>query len=210
MHGSTNDAALEISDDGDGITFKLSSGTQLVRTSGGSTVNVPVSLEISTENDILLKTYNPDLTPPRDIDRIQIGRKYDANNVIVDYGIWVRDAEGNNIFNVSSEGDDTIGGWNLTQNSFYHTTGTNTIGLYSTGTSATIQGTTKTFHILAGSKFGVTVDGEIYSSGGKIGGWTITDRFQAILSESPLSLTGAQSQSTFRFFQKIRSSQTTA
>jgi len=39
--------------------------------------------------------------------------------VITDYGIWVRDANGNNIFNVSSEGDDTIGGWNLTQDSFY-------------------------------------------------------------------------------------------
>lgn len=176
LHGASGASGLQIVSEKDingnnQITFKLESGTQLVRNKNGQTIQVPVSLEISTDNDILLKTYNPDLG--RSIDRIQIGRKYNDQHVIVDYGIWVRDAEGQNIFNVSSEGDDTIGGWNLTKDSFYHTSGNSTIGLYSSGKNATVQGNIADYYILAGNNFGVTVDGNIYASAGKIGGWTI-------------------------------------
>ena len=161
LRGENGGSSLEISDDGDGIVF-------LMRNAMGKN-----SLEISTMNDIVLKTLK-DGSTTQTVDRVQIGRlNPEASNT--EYGIWVRDGGGDNIFNVSSAGTNSIGGWNLTKDSFYHTDGTSTIGLYSAGKSATVQGTTKTFHILAGNKFGVTVDGEIYSSGGKIGGWTIND-----------------------------------
>jgi hypothetical protein len=116
LRGGSKGSSLEISDDGGGITF-------LMKNAIGNN-----SLEISTTNDILLKTGG--------INRVQIGRyhhvrKDDSGEVIydpdgnpemdTDYGIFVRDSSGNNVFNVSTEGNDTIGGWNLTKNSFYHT-----------------------------------------------------------------------------------------
>lgn len=187
LRGSTSDASLEISDNGTGIVFKLTSGANVNK----SGTNVPVSLEISTEKDIVLKTGN--------VDRIQIGR-FIQNGVITDYGIWVRDEQGNNIFNVSATGTDSIGGWNLTRNSFYHTVANSgTLGLFSEGKTWTILGPTSTeadktkvgnpqegtgqasagdthsYYIIAGNKFGVTVDGEIYSAGGRIGGWYINE-----------------------------------
>jgi hypothetical protein len=86
------------------------------------------SIEISTDNDIILKTG--------DINRVQIGRyryqRVDENGIPqyyidsdepiidTDYGIFVRDSEGNDIFTVSAGGVDSIGGWNLTADSFYH------------------------------------------------------------------------------------------
>ena len=152
LRGSNGNSELEISDDGNGIVFLMKNAIS------------NNSLEISTEKDIILKTGN--------INRVQIGR-LDPTNNNTEYGIWIRDGSGNNIFNVSSAGTNSIGGWNLTSSSFYSTSGANTIGLYSNGQSATIQGQSGSFYILAGSNFGVTVDGSIYSSSGKIGGWTI-------------------------------------
>ena len=150
-------SSLEISDDGDGIVFKM------LNLIGNN------SLEISTSEDIVLKTGN--------IKRIQIGRldPYNQNSA---YGIWVRDGAGHNIFNVSSAGDNTIGGWNLTENSFYQTDGAgNTIGLYSGGSWASIQGNNAYYYIRAGNNFGVTLDGHIYAAGGKIAGWDfLSDR----------------------------------
>ena len=188
LRGATNDASLEISDDGDGIVFRLTSGTQVTKQGA----DIPVSLEISTEKDIVLKTG--------DIDRIQIGR-YLQNGVITDYGIWVRDEQGHNIFNVSATGTDSIGGWNLTKDSFYHTdSGNGTLGLFSQGKNWTILGPTSTiadlskignpqegtgepsagdthdYYIIAGNKFGVTIDGEVYAAGGRIGGWYINEK----------------------------------
>ena len=190
LRGKTKDekTSLEISDNGDGIVFRLNSGTQVTKQGA----DIPVSLEISTEKDIVLKTG--------DIDRIQIGR-YVENGVITDYGIWVRDEQGHNIFNVSANGTDRIGGWNLTQDSFYHTdSGYGTLGLFSQGKNWTILGPTSApgdlskignpqegtgkpsagdthdYYIIAGNKFGVTVDGEVYSAGGRIGGWYINEK----------------------------------
>ena len=154
LTGSAGDNALTIVSDSEGIEFKMYSQT------GNN------SLEISTGKDIVLKTGN--------INRVQIGR-LNPSQSNTDYGIWVRDAQGYNIFNVSATGTDSIGGWNLTKDSFYHTSGNNTIGLYSSGHSATVQSHQDSYYILAGSKFGVTIDGNIYSSGGKIGGWTINN-----------------------------------
>ena len=207
LRGETPTTKLTISDDGEGIVFDLSGGSggeeggdpthtlqikatpeevsfSMTGKSGASELEITSnddetkflmksnagnnSLEISTTNDILIKTGN--------IDRIQIGR-FLTGGEISDYGIWIRDSEGYNIFNVSANGTDAIGGWNLTKDSFYHQgtvdNVTQEIGLYSQGKSATVQGVQNTFHILAGSNFGVTVDGKIYASAGKIGGWTI-------------------------------------
>lgn len=156
LRGENGGSSLEISDDGDGIVFKM------LNSIGNN------SLEISTSEDIVLKTGN--------VKRVQIGRltPTDQNT---EYGIWVRDDSGDNIFNVSSSGVNSIGGWTLTKDSFYHT-GTvegvsQTIGLYSQGKQATVQSKSDKYYILAGSKFGVTLDGNIYASGGKIGGWNI-------------------------------------
>lgn len=153
LRGSSGNSSLEISDNGSGIVFLMKNAIQ------------NNSLEISTSNDIVLKTGT--------VNRVQIGR-LTPSNPNTEYGIWVRDASGNNIFNVSSSGTNSIGGWTLTRNSFYHTvSGTGTIGFYSEGTNATVQGVNKSFYILAGNNFGVTANGEVYASAGKIGGWTI-------------------------------------
>ena len=153
LRGSNGGSDLEISDDGNGITFKM------LNSIGDN------SLEISTSEDIVLKTGN--------IKRVQIGR-LNPSSPTSEYGIWVRNDSGQNIFNVSSSGTNSIGGWTLTSDSFYHTDNqNNTIGLYSTGKSTTIQNNTASYYILAGNKFGVTIDGSVYSSSGKIGGWII-------------------------------------
>ena len=192
LRGENENASLEISDDGQGIIFRLKSDTEVTK----DQTEIPVSLEISTDKDIVLKTGN--------IDRIQIGRFID-NGIITDYGIWVRDENGNNIFNVSATGVDSIGGWNLTQDSFYHTvSNSGTIGLYSQGKTWTIlnpnstssgidpdtqkignaqagtgrpsAGDVNSYYIIAGNRFGVTIDGEIFSAGGRIGGWYINEK----------------------------------
>ena len=178
LRGENGGSSLEISDDGEGIVFKM------LNSIGDN------SLEISTSEDIVLKTG--------DVKRVQIGRltPTDQNT---EYGIWVRDGGGDNIFNVSSAGTNSIGGWNLTKDSFYHTDGLGTIGLFANGKNWTIlspnstnadlnkignaqagtgrptYGDTHDYYIIAGNKFGVTIDGEIYSAGGRIGGWTINN-----------------------------------
>ena len=160
LRGTSDGSSLEISDDGNGITFLMSN------------VIGDNSLEISTSNDIILRNG--------DINRVQIGRLNPLNSN-TEYGIWVRDENGANIFNVSSSGTNSIGGWTLNENSFYHTSNNNTIGLYSNGKSATVQGNTANYYILAGNNFGVTIDGQIYASAGKIGGWNIgTDSLFAV------------------------------
>ena len=175
LRGSSGNQSLSISDDGNGISFKLSgsnSNQSLLIQADSSGIAFKMtnkignnSLEISTDNDIVLQTGT--------IKRIQIGRLTPTSSSS-EYGIWVRDASGNNIFNVSSSGTNSIGGWNLTKDSFYHTSGSTTIGLYSSGKSATINGHTDTYYILAGSNFGVTLDGKVYAKAGQIGGWNIT------------------------------------
>ena len=157
LHGGKGNSQLEIADDGDGIIFSMKNAT-------GKN-----SLEISTSEDIVLKTG--------DIKRVQIGR-LDPMDENTEYGIWVRDNNGDSIFNVSSNGTNSIGGWTLTKDSFYHTdVSNNTIGLYSNGKNTTIQGNTADYYILAGKTFGVTIDGKVYASAGKIGGWNITNSF---------------------------------
>ena len=153
LRGTSGNQSLTISDNGSGIVFKMTNKV------GNN------SLEISTDNDIVLTTGT--------VKRVQIGR-LNPSSSSTEYGIWVRDASGNNIFNVSSSGTNSIGGWNLTKDSFYHTSGSTTIGLYSSGKSATINGHTDTYYILAGSNFGVTLDGKVYAKAGQIGGWNIT------------------------------------
>lgn len=241
LRGNSNQAGLSITNTqdylgNDQITFKMSSF--------GSTANknheeVESSLEISTTNDIVLRTGN--------VNRIQIGRYnyqreingqlqyYPGTNQPImdtDYGIFVRDSNGKDVFSVSVDGVDTIGGWNLTQDSFFHSANDgSTVGLYSQGKKWTIIGPKETnpfyntsntgdtnnsgntsddgeiiveeeydpsaqpsepqtpsaepqevdghrdtYYILAGNKFGVTIDGRVYSTGGRIGGWTIGDR----------------------------------
>ena len=204
MHGDSGISGLEIKSEEDSqgnsqIRFVMTSSTQT------STSSMPVSLEISTDHDIVLKTKSHKVgNTYYDVDRIQIGRLQGSGSSIADYGIWVRDADGNNIFNVSAEGVDTIGGWNLTRNSFYHTAvNGDTLGLFAEGKNWTILGPSSTsaditnkqhggnpqantgkpsagdthdYYIIAGNKFGVTLDGEVYSSGGRIGGWYITEK----------------------------------
>lgn len=170
LRGSSGGSSLNISDDGSGITF-------LMKNTIGNN-----SLEISTTNDIVLKNGN--------INRVQIGR-LDPSSSNTQYGIWIRDGNGNNIFNVSSSGTNSIGGWTLTKDSFYHTSGNNTIGLYSSGKSATVQEHADNYYILAGNNFGVTIDGNIYANAGKIAGFTIGST--AIYNNNKSSINSANS-----------------
>ena len=84
----------------------------------------------------------------------------------------MRDSSDNIVFNVDSTGA-SIAGWTMDNKSIYKTAGNNTVGLFSTGTQATINGHTDTYYIIAGNQFGVTGDGKIYSGSGEIGGWKI-------------------------------------
>ena len=159
LKGANGGSAVEISDKGNGVTFQM-------KNSIGNN-----SLEISTTNDIILKTGN--------INRVIIGRLNPSSSNTA-YGIQIKDNTGNNIFKVSSDNENSIGGWNLTKDSFYHASGNNKIGLYSSGTNATVNGENGTYYILAGNNFGVTIDGKIYASAGKIGGWAIqSDRLRS-------------------------------
>ena len=153
LRGTSGGSNLEISDNGNGITFLMKNTIE------------NNSLEISTTNDIILKDGN--------VNRVQIGR-LNPNDSETPYGIWIRDNNNKNIFKVTSGNDnDTIGGWVLTENSFQSTSGNNTIGLYSNGEDATVQGNAAKYYILAGTNFGVTVDGSVYANAGKIAGFTI-------------------------------------
>lgn len=166
LSGGSGDSTLSMSADNESASFKLESKT------GNN------SVEISTDNDILVKTGN--------INRVKIGR---LNTQGTDYGIQIKDNQGANIFSVSANGDDTIGGWNLDQNSFYHRSGTNEIGFYSQGKAATVQGHQGNFNILAGNNFGVTTDGHIYANAGKIAGWNINSDS---LTNSTIKISGGE------------------
>jgi hypothetical protein len=82
------------------------------------------SLEVSTSNDIVLRTGNQV--------RVRIGRD-DPTSSNPQYGLWINDAQGNNIFSVGTS--NTLGGWTVTQDSIYHTVpgSSRTLGLYSNG-----------------------------------------------------------------------------
>lgn len=119
------------------------------------------SFEISTDNDLIIKSGG--------INRVQIGR---VNGSDTNYGLQLRDSSDNIVFNVDSTGA-SVAGWTMDNKSIYKTVGNNTVGLFSTGTQATINGHTDTYYIIAGNQFGVTSDGKIYSGSGEIGGWKI-------------------------------------
>lgn len=119
------------------------------------------SFEISTEHDLVITAGN--------VKRVQIGR---INNSSDNYGLELRDNNNNVVFNVDKNGAN-IAGWIMDNHSIYKDISNSTIGLFSNGRNATIQGKTDNYYFLAGSKFGVTANGEIYASAGKIGGWTI-------------------------------------
>ena len=121
------------------------------------------SFEISTDNDLVITSNG--------VKRVQIGR---LNGSQTNYGLELRDANNNVVFKVDSSGAN-IAGWTMNNNSIYKTVGTNTIGLFSSGKNATINGHNDNYYILAGNSFGVTVDGKIYARAGKIGNWDITD-----------------------------------
>jgi len=130
-----------------GLTWK---GFFLRNISGNS------SIEISSDNDILIKTGL--------VNRIQIGDYKDG------YGILINDSDGEAVFKVdTTKNTNSIGGWTLTKNSFQCTKDNNTIGLYSVPLNATINNNTDNYYIIAGENFGVTIDGKIYASAGKIG-----------------------------------------
>lgn len=156
MNGKGGTNSLTIESNSSSTTFSMISQT---------TAGQKNYLEISTANNIVIGTTTNNST----IERVKIGRSG------TDYGIWIKDTDGNNIFSASRDTTNQIGGWVLTKDSFFHSSGGTTIGLYSQGkTGVTIQGVSnKSFYILAGSNFGVTINGEVYASLGKIGGWTI-------------------------------------
>lgn len=120
------------------------------------------SFEISTDNDLVIKAGN--------VKRVQIGR---LNDSTTNYGLQLRDSDNKVVFTVDSNGAN-IAGWTMNNNSIYKTIGNNIIGLFSSGKRATIQGNTADYYIIAGNKFGVTVDGKIYADEGYIAGWEIT------------------------------------
>lgn len=84
-------------------------------------------------------------------------------------------------FTVDKDGNMTatsglIGGWNISSSGFWKggTAAAPTSYLGSTGKKLTINGTERSNIIFkAGDNFGVTSGGALYSSSGKIGGWTI-------------------------------------
>lgn len=124
------------------------------------------TLELTADDGLILK--RKDLDASQYIPMINVGRFDDR------YGIRVRNSKGQNVFTIDSTGQsDSIGGWNLDENSFSNTSSSGTIGFYSNGKSAIIQGHQDNYVIYANSKFGVTAAGGVYASDGKIGGWSI-------------------------------------
>lgn len=73
----------------------------------------------------------------------------------------------------------TIGGWTINKDSIFtnadsDTTYSNSVKISSTTFGATIAGQeASTWRLTIGNKFGVTKDGNIHASGGRIAGWTI-------------------------------------
>lgn len=201
LRGTRGNSGIEISDNGEGITFKLKSGSDqrlfeistsdegmlfhlknmsdskngIEIKSDSSSEDFTFAIKSSDNDDSFEITANNHIRViSNGVARVRIGRwKIDDNTI--KYGIWVRDQEGYNILRIVNDNDDdTIGGWTLNRNSFYHTVGSNTIGLFSRGKDATINGHEGTYYILAGSKFGVTIDGKVYAKEGQIGGWNMT------------------------------------
>ena len=119
------------------------------------------SFEISTNNDLVITAGG--------IKRVQIGR---LNGSTTNYGFQLRDTDNNIVFSVDSSSA-SIAGWTMNNNSIYRTVSGNTVGLFSNGKTATVNGHSDTYYILAGSQFGVTSDGKIYAQAGEIGGWKI-------------------------------------
>lgn len=150
LKGNKNGSGLEIISNAKTTSFKMINNN----TSGG--------IEISTINDIII-------TDSKKYKRVQIGRLNGNNS---NYGLQLRDNDNNIVFNVDSSGA-SIAGWVINNNSIYKKIGNDTIGLFSSGTQATINGHTDTYYIIAGNQFGITHDGKIYSSSGEIGGWKI-------------------------------------
>lgn len=158
--GGKNGTGLTISADSKGAVFSLTDGD-----------NKGNTLEISTENHIRIMGLN---NKGQAGTRVKIGRWSSTDPT---YGLWIMDKDGNSIFRATTNNSDgMIGGWTLNKNSLYHTdNNSNTIGLFSEGKSAKIQGHTDNYYIIAGNNFGVTSDGHVYANAGTIGGWTINE-----------------------------------
>lgn len=145
LRGNSNGSSLNISDDGTGIVFKVVN--ESART----------SLEISTDGILIQnKTSVP-------IEVIKIGKENITSNL---YGIWIRDTNGNIVFQADSTGQNKIGGWKINKDSL----SSGNVVINKTGDlECKISGTTKW-------KLGADGSGvfhNITADGGTIAGWTI-------------------------------------
>ena len=105
-----------------------------------------------------------------------------------DYSFWAGATENNAAgakFSVTPGGAikatlGTIGGWNIDSTSIYTNasasgSSSGAIRLSSTTFDDTIAGTKGLWRFTIGNKFGVTNDGSLHASGGKVAGWTIDE-----------------------------------
>lgn len=145
LRGNNNGSSLNISDDGTGIVFKVTNATE------------GTALEISTDG-ILIQNKNK-ISP---IDIIKIGK--DSSPDL--YGIWIRDTNGNIVFQADSTGNNKIGGWNIVNGGL----SSGNVSINSSGDlECKVSGTTKW-------KLGSDGSGifhNITADGGTIAGWTI-------------------------------------
>ena len=186
LRGSSNNSKLEISDDGENVKFLMKKGSE----------NEGASLEISTDNTILLKQ----IINGQEIDRIHIGGEADMNNQTI-YGLWIRDNDGNIVFSADSTGQNKIGGWNIVNgglssgNVTINSSGdleckisndtkwkldhegnifakSGTIAGWNISANSISNGNTSLTSNPTGDAHNITTD-DLYATGGGIGGWTI-------------------------------------
>lgn len=167
LRGSSNGSSLDISDDGNGIIFRLenkSAGT---------------SFKISTDGMLIQNNINSL------IDIIKIGKE-DVDSGL--YGIWIRDTSGNIVFQADSTGNNKIGGWNIVNGGF---TGGN-VSINSSGDLECKDGSDTKWKL---DHDGVGTFHNIIADGGTIAGWTVAPG--AISSSGTTLTSGVQPSGSY-------------
>lgn len=165
--GDGNNSSLNISDDGEGIVFKIKNK------------NAGTSLEISTDGMLIQNEAN---IP---IDIIKIGKE-DINSDL--YGIWIRDTSGNIVFQADSTGNNKIGGWNIVNGGL---SGGN-VSINSSGDLECKVGDDTKWKL---DHNGVGTFHNIIADGGTIAGWTVAPG--AISSSGTTLTSGVQPSGSY-------------
>lgn len=150
--------------------FSVTSGGLLTAT--GATINGTITAENGNIGGFEISQYN--------LKGTNVGLSSASGH---DWAFWAGASAGENApFHVGHDGavyctdiratGGTVGGWTLSSTALY--TASNNYYLGTTGITATIGGTSRSNLIFkAASNFGVDSSGNLYASGGTIGGWNI-------------------------------------